>query len=86
MVINLLIGLCTPPVGFLIYLTASIADCSSEDVVRESIPFIIVLLVVLFICTYVPSLVMALPTSSMAVRESETKENLCRKYSCQTKQ
>jgi TRAP-type transport system large permease protein len=61
MVINLLIGLCTPPVGFLIYLTASIADCSSEDVILESIPFIIVLLVVLVICTYVPSIVMALP-------------------------
>lgn len=61
MVINLLIGLCTPPVGFLIYLTASIADVGSEDVVRESIPFIIVLVVVLLICTYVPSLVMALP-------------------------
>lgn len=61
MVINLLIGLCTPPVGFLIYLTASIADCGSEDVVMESIPFIIVLVVVLLICTYVPSLVMALP-------------------------
>ena len=61
MVINLLIGLCTPPVGFLIYLTASIADCSSEDVIMESIPFIIVLLVVLVICTYVPSIVMALP-------------------------
>lgn len=61
MVINLLIGLCTPPVGFLIYLTASIAECSTEDVVRESVPFIIVLLVVLVVCTYVPSLVMALP-------------------------
>ena len=61
MVINLLIGLCTPPVGFLIYLTASIADIGSEDVVRESIPFIIVLVVVLLICTYMPSLVMALP-------------------------
>jgi tripartite ATP-independent transporter DctM subunit len=61
MVINLLIGLCTPPVGFLIYLTASIADCGSEDVIKESIPFIIVLLVVLIICTYLPSLVMALP-------------------------
>jgi len=61
MVINLLIGLCTPPVGFLIYLTASIADVGSEDVVRESIPFIIVLVVVLLVCTYMPSLVMALP-------------------------
>jgi tripartite ATP-independent transporter DctM subunit len=61
MVINLLIGLCTPPVGFLIYLTASIADCGSEDVVMESIPFVIVLLVVLIICTYVPPIVMALP-------------------------
>jgi TRAP-type transport system large permease protein len=61
MVINLLIGLCTPPVGFLIYLTASIADCSAESVVKESIPFIVILLVVLALCTYVPSLVMALP-------------------------
>lgn len=61
MVINLLIGLCTPPVGFLIYLTASIADCSSEEVVKESVPLVIVLIAVLFLCTYVPSLVVALP-------------------------
>jgi tripartite ATP-independent transporter DctM subunit len=61
MVINLLIGLCTPPVGFLIYLSASIADCSSEEVIKESLPFIGVLVVVLILCTYVPSIVMALP-------------------------
>ncbi|HWU40697.1 MAG TPA: TRAP transporter large permease, partial [Candidatus Acidoferrum sp.] len=53
MVINLLIGLCTPPVGFLIYLTASIADCRAEEVVRESVPFVLVLVAVLFLCTYV---------------------------------
>ena len=60
-VLNLMIGLCTPPVGYLIYLSAAIADTSPEDVIRESTPFILALLAVLLLCVFVPEIVLALP-------------------------
>ena len=60
-VINLMIGLVTPPVGILTYLSASIAEARLENVMKESIPFLLALLVVLIMCTYWPALVMWLP-------------------------
>ncbi len=60
-VINLMIGLCTPPVGYLIYLSASIAKVRPEVVVRESLPFLVALLVALLLCIYIPALSLWLP-------------------------
>ncbi|MEX2644071.1 MAG: TRAP transporter large permease [Acetobacterales bacterium] len=60
-VLNLLIGLCTPPVGFLIYMSASIADTQPEKVVKESLPFLAVLVAVLLLITYVPAFTLTLP-------------------------
>jgi tripartite ATP-independent transporter DctM subunit len=60
-VLNLMIGLCTPPVGYLIYLMASVAQEPPQRVIRESLPFIGVLLFVLAAVTYVPALTLALP-------------------------
>jgi tripartite ATP-independent transporter DctM subunit len=60
-VINLMIGLCTPPVGYLIYLLATIAGEPSQRVIRESLPFLGALIAVLVAVTYVPSLTLALP-------------------------
>jgi tripartite ATP-independent transporter DctM subunit len=61
-VLNLMIGLCTPPVGYLIYLTATIGEVSPLSVVRESLPFIAVLIVVLLFVTFVPAISLFLPT------------------------
>jgi len=55
-----LIGLCPPPVGVRIYMSATIAGTSPERVIRESLPFIAVLLVVLLLVTYVPALTLTL--------------------------
>lgn len=60
-VINLMIGLCTPPVGYLIYLMANVAGEPPQAIVRESLPFLGVLLLVLVLVTYIPSLTLALP-------------------------
>ena len=60
-VMNLMIGLVTPPVGLLLFLTTSMAEGRLEKVIKEIIPFLIALLLVLVICTYVPSIVMWLP-------------------------
>jgi TRAP-type transport system large permease protein len=60
-VINLMIGLCTPPVGYLIYLMANVANETPQRVIRESLPFLGVLLLTLLATTFVPALTLALP-------------------------
>jgi TRAP-type C4-dicarboxylate transport system permease large subunit len=60
-VLNLMIGLLTPPVGYLLYITSAISGEKVEGVIRECIPFIIALIVVLLICVYWPGMVMLLP-------------------------
>ena len=60
-VFNLMISLTTPPVGFLIYLSAHIAIERPERVMRESLPFVAALFVALILLTYVPFLTTFLP-------------------------
>jgi len=60
-VLTLMIGLVTPPVGVLLYLTAALADCAFEDVVKESLLFLAALVTVLGICMYWEGLVLWLP-------------------------
>jgi tripartite ATP-independent transporter DctM subunit len=60
-VLNLMIGLCTPPVGYLIYMTATMGEVSPTRVIRESLPFIGVLVAVLMLVTYVPAITLWLP-------------------------
>jgi tripartite ATP-independent transporter DctM subunit len=60
-VINLMIGLCTPPVGYLIFLAARIADTRPEVVIRELLPFLGALLVALLLVTFVPAFTLTLP-------------------------
>ena len=56
-----MIGLCTPPVGYLIYLMASVAKEPPHQVIRQSVPFLGVLLIVLLAVTYLPVLTLGLP-------------------------
>ncbi len=62
MVLNLCIGLLTPPVGIVLFILARVGGISFEDAARGVAPFMIPLVGVLLLCTYVPELVMWLPT------------------------
>ncbi|WP_227267985.1 TRAP transporter large permease [Roseobacter weihaiensis] len=62
LVFNLMIGLTTPPVGYLIYLSAHIARERPEHVMRESLPFLAALFVALAVLTVVPAITTFLPT------------------------
>ncbi len=64
-VVNLTIGAVTPPVGTLMYTTTTILETSIQDFVRESWPFVLALLAVLALITYVPALVLFLPNLLM---------------------
>ncbi|MGI5965567.1 MULTISPECIES: TRAP transporter large permease [Anaerotruncus] len=60
--LNMMIGLSTPPFGFLLFVTANIAKTSLSAVVREVLPMVGVLLVVLMLLTFVPQLVLFVPS------------------------
>jgi tripartite ATP-independent transporter DctM subunit len=60
-ILNLGIGLLTPPVGTLLYLCTKMAGADLMSVIKELVPFLIALLVALALFTYVPWTVMWLP-------------------------
>ena len=62
MVLNLCIGLLTPPVGIVLFILARVGGISFEDAARGVMPFMVPLIGILLLCTYVPGLVMWLPT------------------------
>ena len=68
MVLNLMIGVATPPVGMCLFVVSQAAEIKLETLMREVIPQIIPLIVVLFLITYLPDLVLAVPRWLMPVR------------------
>jgi tripartite ATP-independent transporter DctM subunit len=62
MILNLMIGLLTPPVGMVLYVLSKVAHVSFERCVMATAPFLIPLLVVLMMLTFIPELSMWLPT------------------------
>lgn len=65
MIINLSIGQITPPIGMNLFVSANISGVRIEKIVRQVVPFILVLLVDLFVFTYVPGIVTFLPNLLM---------------------
>lgn len=61
MTVNIMIGLITPPYGLGLYLGAIVGGVPLADLVRATIPFLISAISILFLVTYVPELVLALP-------------------------
>ncbi len=61
MVVNLEIGMVTPPVGLNLFVTAGITGMSIMQVVRAAAPWLMVLLTFLVIITYVPQITLFLP-------------------------
>jgi tripartite ATP-independent transporter DctM subunit len=59
--INLMIGLITPPYGLLLFIASSLSKAPLMDVIKETIPWIIVLVAALLVMTYVPETVLWLP-------------------------
>ena len=60
-VVNIMIGLVTPPYGLLLFMMVKIAEVSLKDMVREVMPFLAVLIAALAVITFVPDLVLFLP-------------------------
>jgi tripartite ATP-independent transporter DctM subunit len=60
-VVNVMIGLITPPYGLLLFIVANITGLPLKTVIREIFPFLIVLICALLIITLVPDIVLWLP-------------------------
>lgn len=63
MMVNLGIGLITPPVGAVLFVGSAVAKLKIEQVVRAMKPFFVILLFVLVLVTYVPQISLWLPRS-----------------------
>ncbi|MGF7452801.1 TRAP transporter large permease [Pasteurella bettyae] len=61
MAFNLSIGICTPPVGSALFIGCSVGGVKINQVIKPLLPFYAVLILTLFLVTYVPSLSLALP-------------------------
>lgn len=61
MVLNLCVGLCTPPVGSVLFIGCSIANVPITRVIRPLLPLFAAMIVSLMIVTYVPELSLWLP-------------------------
>jgi TRAP-type C4-dicarboxylate transport system permease large subunit len=61
MVLNLMIGLLTPPVGMVLYVLARVSKLSFEETVKAVAPWIVPLVLVLALITFAPETVLWLP-------------------------
>jgi TRAP-type C4-dicarboxylate transport system permease large subunit len=61
LVVNMMIGLVTPPVGLCLFVVAGIARVPIAEVVKELAPYLAALLVVLALVTYVPAISLTVP-------------------------
>jgi len=61
MVLNLSVGLCTPPVGSVLFIGCSVAGLSIDKVIKPLLPMFIAMVVVLLLVTYFPQISLWLP-------------------------
>ena len=65
MVVNMEIGLVSPPVGLNLFVTSGVAQMSVAEVIRAATPWLILMFIFLFLVTYLPFLSTWLPTFFM---------------------
>lgn len=62
MTANLAIGFCTPPLGANLFIATGVANVSLESLVKSIIPYLVSMIVILFLVTYIPQLSLFLPS------------------------
>ena len=60
-VMNMVIGLATPPVGTSLFIATSIAKIDLQTAAREMVPFLVTIIFVLFLVTYFPQITLFIP-------------------------
>jgi TRAP-type C4-dicarboxylate transport system permease large subunit len=67
MILNLMIGVATPPVGVVLYVVSHEAKVSFERVTKATLPFLIPLFIVLAMVTYIPAISTWIPDLILGV-------------------
>ena len=62
MILNLVLGLLTPPVGLVLYVLSSVTGSPVQRVIKGTVPFLIPLLMTLLLITFVPAFSLWLPS------------------------
>jgi tripartite ATP-independent transporter DctM subunit len=65
MILNLMIGLITPPMGQILFIISKVAEIDVKELLKECWPFLILLVIALMIVTYIPQTVLWLPSLCM---------------------
>ena len=60
-VFNIMIGLVTPPYGLLLFISSAISGAPLRHIIRDTMPFVIAMIVALAIITFIPETVLWLP-------------------------
>ncbi|HGO5815669.1 TPA: C4-dicarboxylate TRAP transporter large permease protein DctM [Mannheimia haemolytica] len=61
MVVNMEIGLITPPIGLNLFVASAVSKMPLSDVIRAAMPWLLLLLTFLILITYIPAISLALP-------------------------
>jgi C4-dicarboxylate transporter DctM subunit len=61
MTVNLAIGMITPPVGVNLYVACGISKITLGNISKSVIPYLVASLLVLFLITYIPEIILFLP-------------------------
>ncbi len=62
MILNLMIGLLTPPVGMVLYVLSKVSSVPFERICKATVPFIIMFYILLQFITYIPQISLMLPS------------------------
>jgi tripartite ATP-independent transporter DctM subunit len=61
MVLNLSVGLCTPPVGSVLFIGCSVSKVKIEKVIKPLLPMFVAMIAILMLATYIPQISLWLP-------------------------
>ncbi len=61
--LNMMIGLSTPPFGMVLFIVTGIGKTQMSKVIKEILPMVAIMILLLFLCTYIPQIVMFIPNT-----------------------
>ena len=61
--LNMMVGLITPPFGMLLFIVSGIGKTKIRGVIRELLPMSLIMIALVFLCTYVPDIIMWIPNT-----------------------
>ena len=61
--LNMMIGLSTPPFGMMLFIVTGIGKTEMAKVIREILPMVAIMILLLFLCTYIPQIIMFIPNT-----------------------